>query len=181
MKQKNEFRPANLRTLLAVTLVLMALGGGALFYWGVTNVREYAVAVDQRGIDAEASGQQIQELQVLKNQLSQSNSLVAKANKLFATPSNYQSQALNDVRNYANAANLSIAHTSFSTPGEGGSYAITVAFNEPVTYSQLITFLHQVEGNIPKLQVSELSLKRVENGDANSVSVGDIKIDIAVR
>lgn len=181
MKQKSEFRPANLRTLLAILLVIITLGGGALFYLGVTTVREYAVTVAQRGVDAKASEQQLQELQVLKNQLAQSNSLVEKANKLFSTPSKYQSQALNDVRNYARTSGLSIKHTSFTSPDTGGAYAITVSFNNPTDYDKLINFLHQVEGNIPKLQVSELSLEHADNGNPNSVSVENIKIDIAVR
>lgn len=181
MNTKKQFRPADLRTLLAVALVIITLGGGALFYLGLTAVREYAVTVAERGVDAEASRQQIQELQRLKNQLTQSNALVEKADKLFATPDNYQSKALNDVRAYASAAGLSIANTSFSSPSEGGSYAITVSFKEPVSFTKLIAFLNNVEGNIPKLQVSEISLDHVAGGDKDSVSVGDIKIDIAVR
>lgn len=181
MNSKKQFRPENLRTLLAVALVIVTLGGGALFYLGLTTVREYADEVARSAVDAEASGGQVQELQHLKARLAQSNSLVAKANKLFATPENYQSQVLNDVRNYANAAGLSIANTSFDDPSEGGTYAITVSFKEPVSFSKLIAFLNNVEGNLPKLQVSDISLGHTEGGNADSVSVGDIKIDIAVR
>lgn len=180
MKPKKQFRPADLRTLLAVLLVIVTLGGGALFYWGLNIVREYAVTVNQRGVDAEASGKQIQELQLLKSQLDQSNSLVEKANQLFSTPEAYQAQVLNDVRSYADAAGLAIANTSFSDPSTGSTYAITVSFQEPVLYSELIAFLNNVESNLPKLQVSKIALGQT-GGGADSVKVNELKIDIAVR
>lgn len=180
MKQKKQFRPSNLRTLLAVLIVLVTIGGGALFYYGLGIVRDYAVSVDQRALDAEASGRQIQELQLLKSQLDQSNSLVDKANQLFAAPGTYQSQALNDVRAYAAAAGMAISNTSFSDPSTGGEYAISVTFREPVTFSQLIAFLNNVEGNLPKLQVSAITLGYADGG-ADSVEVGEMKINIAVR
>ncbi len=180
MKPKKQFRPADLRTLLTVLLVIITLGGGALFYYGLTLVSDYAVTVDQKSVDAEASGKQIQELQLLKGQLAQSNSLVEKANQLFATPGNYQTQVLNDIRSYADTAGLSIVNTSFSDPSTGSSYAITVSFENPVSYSGLIAFLNNVEGNLPKLQVSKISLGYGNDG-ADSVKVNDIIIDIAVR
>lgn len=181
MKQKQQFSPAKLRTLLASALVLVTLGGGALFYYGLTTVREYAIKVNQSAVDAEASGQQIQGLQTLKAQLSQNTSLVSKANQIFATPESYQGQALNDVRRYADAAGLTIANTSFSDPSTGAAHAITVSFREPVSYAGLIAFLNNVEGNLPKLQVSALDLGYQDGGNADSVKVGEIKINIAVR
>jgi hypothetical protein len=180
MKQKQQFRPSNLRTILAVLLVVISVGGGALFYWGLTIVRDYAVTVNQRAVDAVASSKQVQELQVLKNQLTQSDSLISKANQLFASPTSYQAQVLNDVRAYAGAAGLSIANTSFPNTSETGTYSIVLTFKAPVSYSKLITFLNNVEGNLPKLQVSEITLGYV-NGGADSVQVGEVKIQVAVR
>jgi len=181
MKPKKQFRPSDLRTLLVVMLVIITLAGGALFYWGLTLVRDYAVSVNERSIDASASAQQIEELQLLKSQLSQSNSLVDKANQLFSTPESYQAQILGDVQKYAAAAGISIDSTSNNDPSTGVAYGITVRFEEPVAYSQLIGFLNNIEGNVPKLQVSEISLGHADIGGQDSVRVGDIKIEIAVR
>lgn len=181
MKPKKQFRPADLRTLLTVILIAVTLGGGALFYWGLGIVREYAISVNERSIDAAASAKQIEELQLLKSKLSQSDSLITKANQLFTTPDAYQAQALKDVQKYATAAGLTIANTSFSDPSSGGTYGITVSFKKPVAYSALIGFLNNVESNVPKLQVSAISLGHQDGGGQDSVSVNDIKIDIAVR
>jgi len=180
MQPKKQFRPANLRTLLGFLLVVIVLGGSAIFYWGLGLVRDYATEVNQTVVDADASANQIQELQTLKAQLAQSNSLVEKANQLFSTPDAYQARALSDVTNYANAAGLSIANTSSDGESTPGAHTLTVTFKNPVSYSKLITFLSNVESNLPKLQVSSLSLNR-SGGGADSVSVSEIKIDISVR
>lgn len=180
MKDKKQFTPQNLRAILAFLLVVLIAGGAGLLYLGIGELREYSVKVEQRLADAEASGRQINELQTLKNQLAQSNSLIEKANQLFAAPGSYQGQVLNDLRKYADAAGLSLANTSFSDANQG-TRSVTISLREPVTYSKLIAFLNNVEGNLPKLQVSSISLGRVDGGGADTVKVGEIKIDISVR
>lgn len=179
MDNKKPFRPQNMRTLLTTLLVIAFVGGGAAFYWGLGLVREYATTVNQRLVDAKASGEQVQALQALKSQLNQSTTLVDKANLLFATPDTYQAQVLNDIRRHADAAGISVTTTNFSPAGEG-TPSVTIALRQPVTYTQLITFLSNIESNLPKLQVSSISLGTGTSG-SNSISVGDIKIDIAVR
>lgn len=176
---KKSFKPQDLRTLLSVLLVLVLLGGGAAFYWGLGIVQQYATDVNHRLADADASGKQVDELRLLKNQLAQSNSLVEKANSLFATPNNYQSRALSDINRYASSAGLSIAKTKVDDAPQ--SYAIIVSFKQPVSFKKLVTFLNNVERNLPKMQVSSLSLGPANGGGADAVQTGDIKINISVR
>jgi hypothetical protein len=176
---KKPFKPQDLRTLLGVLLAIVLLGGGAVFYWGLGIVQNYSVDVNHRLADADASGKQIEELRVLKGQLAQSNSLVEKANRLFATPDNYQSRALADINKYADAAGLSIAKTSVDDAPQ--SHAIIVSLKQPVSYKKLITFLNNIEGNLPKMQISSISLGPTSSGGADTVQTGDIKIDISVR
>ena len=177
MQPKKQFRPANLRALLGVLLAVIILGGGALFYWGLSFVQEYAGQVNQKAADAEGSSKQVQNLQALKTKLAQSASLVDKANQLFSTPEAYQSQALTDIKRYADAAGLSIASTTFPE----GTNAAVVTLKGPVAYAKLITFLTNIESNLPKLQVSSLSLGNPDNGTAGNVKTNEIKIDISVR
>lgn len=180
MKAKKTFKPQNLRSLLVTMLVLIVIAGAGLFYLGLNFVREYAVEVNHRLLDAQASGQQIENLQSLKAQLSESNSLVEKANALFSTPANYQTQALTDIKNYADAAGVSIASTTFADAASG-AYAVTITLKQPVAYSKLVHFLDAVESNLPKMQVTSIVLGHVDGGGADSVKVGEIKIDISVR
>ncbi len=178
MNPKKEFRPQHLRTVLAFIFVIVLIGGIGLFYVGLGMVKEYSAEVNQRLVDAEASGKQVDELQMLKNQLSQSDSLIKKANQLFATPNSYRAQVLSDVENYATAADLSINRIAFK---EGSEHTVTVTLSSPVSYKSLITFLNNIETNLPKLQVSALSLQTVDATDVDSVGVGNIEIDVLVR
>lgn len=166
---------------MSFLLVAIAAGSAALFIFALDGVRDYSKEVNHRREDAEASLQQISGLQALKGKLSESESLVGKANLLFATQDNFQGQALTDIRNYANAADLTVANTKFES-GDDGAQTVVVSFEESsVSYSKLIHFLENIEGNVPKMQVSSLPLTHIKGGGANSVEVKDIKIRIYVR
>lgn len=178
MKPKKQFKPQNLRTILSFIFTIVLLAGAGAFYFGLGVLKDYSTEVNQRLVDADASGKQIEELQTLKSQLSQSTSLVGKANQLFATPDTYQARALSDIKNYADIAGLSLESTNFDS---ASPQTIIVKLGEPVTYGKLITFLTNVESNLPKLQVSSISLGHITGGASDSVKVGEIKIDISVR
>lgn len=178
MKQKPQFGPQALRTILTVLFSVIVLTGGYFFYWGLGEIRDYSEQVNQQLANADASGQQIEKLQSLKQQLAQSTVLVEKANQLFAAPGTYQSQALADIESYARSAGLSIASTAFE---KDAATTVTVKFNSPIAYSKLITFLTNIESNLPKLKVSAVSLDRPERGGVGNVQVDDIKIDVSVR
>jgi len=174
-------KPQTLRAVLCVTLVIIIAGGLGLFYLGLNEVRKFAVEVNHSVTDAEASRVQVQALQGLKGQLAQSETLIAKANQMFATPDNYQNQAIADTRNYAAASGIAIAKISFDESIAGSNPTLSVSLRAPVPYDKLIQFLDGIEGNIPKMQVSKVGLNHVNGGNANSVAVDDIKITIATR
>lgn len=178
MEPKKQFKPQNLRSLLLFVITIVAIAGALVFYVGLGIVKDYSAQVNQRLADANASGKQIEELQTLKSQLAQSNSLVEKANQLFATPNDYRSRTLSDIKNYADAAGLSLESTKFD---DASAQTVVVTLSPPVSYVKLINFLSNIESNLPKLQVSSVSLGHVDGGKADSVEVDEIKIDISVR
>lgn len=177
---KQLLTPQSLRSILSFFLIVIVLGGTALFYFGLEAVRTYAVSVNQRLEDANASDKQVGQLQTLKNQLAQSESLIEKANSMFATPDSYQSQALTDIQNYANKAGVQIESTGFEN-AETGIYTVVVKLANPTSYSKLIQFLALTEGNLPKMQVSSIDLKHIPGSDGDTVETGEIKINISVR
>jgi hypothetical protein len=175
------FKPQTLRAVLIVLLIAVLSLGAGVFYLGLKEVDDMALEVNHSIADAEASKLRIQKLQVLKNQLSQSDALVAKANQVFATPSTYESQALTDIRTYAAASGLTIEKTEFSPPQTGTNPSVTVNLASPVSYAKLINFLSNIESNMPKMQVINMSISRINGGNANLVTVDDMKIMIATR
>lgn len=178
MKKDRRFKAQNLRSLLSLLFVIVLLAGGALFYLGLNEVRDYSKEVNQQIANAEASEKKVTQLQNLKNRLAESNQLVDKANQLFSTPNNYQARALADIERYASVAGLSTTGTSF---GDQASTTVTVKFQSPVSYRKLLTFLSLVESNLPKMQVTSINLGYPDDGNPENVRVGDIKINVSVR
>ncbi len=178
---RQPFSPQTLRGALVVLLILVIAGGAGLFYLGLNEIRTYAIEVNHSIADAEASNVQVQTLQSLKGQLTQSEALIAKANQMFAMRESYQTQAITDIRNYANTSGIALVKTSFDAPVPGVNPVMTVSLKAPVSYSKLIQFLDAIEGNIPKMQVSNIAISHVNAGNADSVTVDDIKITIATR
>lgn len=181
MAAKKAFNAQGLRAVLAFLLVAVVLGGACLFYLGLNTVKDFSIQVNHTLKDADASSAQVTQLQLLKGQLSESESLIAKADSFYASPANYQAQASGDLKNYANQVGLSIASIDFDDPVTTGNYSLSLTFKEPVNYSKLVQFLGLVEGNLPKLQVSTISLKHKPSGGADDVEVDTIKINVAVR
>lgn len=181
MAAKKAFNAQGLRAILAFLLVAVVLGGACLFYLGLNTVRDFSATVNHSLQDADTSSAQVTQLQLLKGQLSNSEALGAKADSVFASPSNYQGQASNDLKVYANQTGLRIASIDYDDPSKTGAYSLTLSLKDPVSYSKLVQFLGLIEGNLPKLQVSELSLGHKPLGNADDIQVNSIKINVAVR
>lgn len=175
---KKRFKPQDLRTLLGLLLVIVLGGGAALFYIGLQQVKDYSVTVNQRLAEADTISTQASEAQALQAQLAESNTLITKAGQIFASRTNARTQLSNDVKKYAQHAGLSIDSISFDAPAS--STTATVQLSNPVTYTQLITFLNNLEGNLPKLQTRALSVSR-SNASNGMVNVDNLKIEISAR
>ncbi len=182
MQKKDSFlNPQSLKTILIILLIVVAGGLGALFYFGLNGIKQYAIEVNHRTDDAAASEKQVEELQVLKRRLAQSQLLIGKANQLSATQENFQAQALTDIRAIADHAGVSIASTQFSAATEDGGHSLIIKLNSPVSYRKLITFFDGIESNLPKMQITSVTLGHVTGGSADSVKTENINIKLTVK
>lgn len=179
---KKSMKASSLRSfLIALVVILLLLVAGG-FYLGFQQVRTFAIEVSHSAVDADASGKQIEELQILKRELEARENLVTKANKLFATADSYQSQALSDVQKYAETYEVTILNTDFESSAQGvidNTFVITL--KSPVSYDKLLRFLDAIEGNLPKMQVTSVSLGHSSSGTAGEVTTEAIKIGISTR
>ncbi len=183
---KKSMRASSTRSLLIFLVILLFAATGVGFYFAFQQVRAYAVTVSHATVDADASGKQIEELQTLKQELADREQLVTKANKLFATQDNYQAQALKDVQKYAQTYGLTVLNTKFESATDGPADTNTgnvfvISLQSPVSYAKLLQFLDAIEGNLPKMQITSISLGHVTGDTAGNVSTDDIKIGIATR
>ncbi|MCD8561577.1 hypothetical protein LRY29_00685 [Candidatus Saccharibacteria bacterium] len=178
---KHSFKPQSLKRILIFLLFVVIAAGAGLFYLGLQRVQEFGIEVNHRLVDAEASLNRIQGLQLLKNELAQNESLVVQANQVFAMPESYQSQVLTDIRNYADKSGLEIEGTDFGDAGANGTQTVTVRVVNPASYQSLILFLRGIETNLPKMQVASIRLNHVPDGGADSVAVEDFKLEVWIR
>ena len=180
------------RNLLSFLMFVVVLGSIAGFYFGLQMVKTYALDVSHTVSDANASGKNIEELGDLKQALAEREVLVSKANSLFATTNTYQSQVLKDLQKYAATAGVTITNTEFdkqtsddttTAPATtaANSHSVVVTIGSPVSYAKLIAFLDALEGNLPKLQVTGVSLSRPTVTSGDLVTTEKITITVATR
>jgi len=179
------------RNILGFLMFIVIVGAAAGFYFGLQTIKAYALDVSHTVSDANASGKNIEQLSELKQALADREPLVAKANSLFATEATYQSQVLKDLQKYASDAGITISNTEFDkqspsdtaptvVPGTKGENVV-VTIQSPVSYAKLMKFLDELEGNLPKLQVTGVSLNRPTNASGDLVATDKITITVATR
>ena len=185
---KKQMKATAVRKLLTTVIVILILAGAAGFYFGLQQVKSFALVASHTAADATASAKNVKSLQDLKENLAESGTLVDKANQLFSTDASYQSQALKDVQKYASESGLTISNTNFD-PGSGATTAgvigtghtFVISLQSPVEYKKLLQFLNDIEGNLPKMQIVSLELSRPTSGTAGQVGIGDTTIEISTR
>ena len=170
------------RSFLTVLMIVILAGLAGGFYLAYQQVRAYAVEVSHTVVDAEASGKQIEQLQDLKSDLQQRESLVNKAKLLFSTADNYQSQALKDVQKYAQTYGITILNTNFEPVADTTEgHIIVLTLQSPLSYTKLLQFLDAIEGNLPKMQVTSVSLGHSTSGANGDITTDAIRIGISTR
>ena len=182
--KKPKITAVSVRKFLTTLLVILIIAGVGGFYFGLQQVRSFGVDVSHDVADANASGKNIERLQELKVILDEREALILKADGIFSTEANYQSQALTDVQRYAAAYNLRILTTNFeskpTTPiANGHNFSITL--QTPTNYEKLLQFLNAIEGNLPKMQIASITLSRAPTAKASDVTVGTITITISTK
>lgn len=177
------------RNILGSLLVIIILGSIAGFYFGLQLVKDYALEVSHAVTDSNASGKTIEQLGVLKQQLAEGQPLVTKANQLFSTPSTYQTQALKDISKYASEAGVTISGidslgaASESDPAATTpqTYSEVITIQSPVSYVSFVKFINAIEGNLPKMQITGISLKRPTAQSGDLIITDKITISVSVR
>ena len=181
---KKAFEATSLRKLLTFLIVVVLLAAIGGFYLGLQYIRETAVEVSHATEDAKASGDQVEKLRVLQKQLTQAKSLVQKADKIFATEANYQTQSVKALQRYAKASGVTISKTDFTQTGDIASMparTVTIELDNPVSYAKLLRFIELVEGSLPKMQVSSITISRPDAARGDNVNVGKIAIKVSVQ
>lgn len=176
------------RNILATTLVIVIIGAAVGFYFGLQIIKSYALDVSHAVADSHASGTNVQDLSLLKQQLADGQGLVEKANELFATPATYQTQALKDITKYANESGISIssidsAKSADQTTGAAATpdYSEVITIQSPVSYAKFVQFLDAIEGNLPKMQITGIAIGRPTIPSGDQITTDKITVTVSTR
>lgn len=199
-KRLGGLSPVKLRFALIATTVLIILLSGVGFWFFKEWLATYANSVNSDAQQAEVSGSDIASLQRLKTQLEEDSVAVNRTKNIVADSKSYeyQNQIMSDLNAYANTSGVKIVSYGFdggagatpgataSTPAAGTAPApsglkstkITVTVNNPVKYTAIMRFIHSIEANLTKMQLSGVSLRK-DAGD--TVNVDPLTVEVYIR
>ena len=197
-------KATTLRLLLIIALALILLGIGVGFYLGYSSLKSVASETSKAQSEADASDQKLTQLQNTKLELEKNADIVKKAEQVVAESKSYQyqNQIINDLTTYASQSGMTIKSFTFSdsssdssgqtTQGQGGSTTsipnvnsvmVTVELGGDMSYLATLRFVHLIEQNLTRMQISDLSLSGGDTGqqDGAQEQTQTLNIEVYVR
>lgn len=199
-KGKRQFTATSMRTALGILLFTLLAGMIGGFYFIYSFLSTEAADVAETQTKAKSLDSELQHLINLQRQLSLNKSTIEKTEKIVAESQSYryQDQIINDLTGYASQTEVSITSFTFQdslaattpgaasantpTPTQGGSLKsifVSVLLEPNLEYTKLLRFMQLIEGNLTRMQISELSLTKGEQG--GTVGAQTLSIEVYVK
>lgn len=183
------------RTTLSICLLLAVSVATVLVVLAVRFADTYSAQVKQTVFDASNSEDRVNDITQLANKMKQNKASVDHVEQIVADSKSYEYQDLivNDLRSMAEKAKVSITSFDFSpqtangkpkpkTSGPLHSKMVNVTLANPINYNNFLNFLHYIELNNTKMQVSNVALTTITSGkDAGSINSESLEIEVYVR
>lgn len=154
--------------LFTLLLIIVILGIGGALYYAFKTLPAYASSVNEKLAQANLTSATGKGPQQATGQ-----TLRLRANKYFVLPSTMESQLSTDIYNYAKLTAIPIQTLQFDVPAK----SVTIVIAGDIPYDKFIAFLTALEGNVPKLTTTALSVKQ----SGSNVTVETLRAAIAVR
>jgi TolA-binding protein len=200
--KKYELSAAQFRLILSISLFLILAIMLTVAGFSYNELKKVAVNVSHISADANASSNNVETLEQIKQKLNDDKDVITRTNNIVAESKSYQyqDQIIADLKDYANRAGIVLTNFDFSstattsTPGSNAaptppptapppsgvkSTTVSVALKNPINYENLLKFLQSIERNLTKMQISKVSLTKSESD--NSVSSDALTIEVYVR
>lgn len=159
---------SKVRIVLIILLVLSVVGLGLGAWWLQGMLVKNTIAEDHAKIDSQISSQEVERLQQLQKELAGKQDVVERASQIASTANNYQyqDQVVGDLKSYAERNGIIIGSFDFGTQASANAQApagttltpFTLTLKGPVEFAKFMRFLSDIENNLTKIQVSNLTL-----------------------
>lgn len=202
-KQVSGLSAQKLRILLIVGIVFLIIISGVGFWFAHKQLIGFAEQVRASTATANASTQDLANLQSLKTQLAEDADTVERTKNIVADSQyySYQDQIIKDINTYASRAGVTITGFTFgagtsgpgSQPAAGGtaatggakpvpglkSVSVSVTIKSPVKYGNIMNFIHSIEQNLTKMQLAGISLTKDPQSD--NVTANSLTLEVYTR
>lgn len=181
MKQ-SKMSAIKLRAVLSFLIVLLFGLSGVGFYFAQDWLKQFSATVGQSIVDSSSGGGNLRSLEQLQTDLEAREDVISKTANIVTSSLTYQDQAIKDLDTYAKATGISIDRYDFTQVGATSAEptSITVILKSPVSYTGLLKFLRAIETNLPKMQISGITLGRVI-GDPTLVRADQVTVEVYTR
>ena len=201
MKKGLTASSARIVLALFLLIILAAMVAGSYFAYSFLSTTSKEVTDMQT--EASAVDMKIQNLLKLKDQLEKNPVATKKAEQIVAESKSYQyqNQIINDLSIYAAKANVPIQSFTFQDSSTSSakssssssqtttkkptsvngvkSITVSIQLGDKVPYNNLLHFLHLVENNVTRMQISGVSISRGEQ--RGEVSAQSLELGVYVR
>jgi TolA-binding protein len=185
MIQRLFITATRLRLILVTTLLAMATVAVVTIHFLHEGLDTFAIEVSHATADAKASEDNIQKLQKVQQELTTNKAIIERTNNIVADSKSYQyqNQIITDLNQYAAKAGIGITNIDFTsttpslaTPGAPSgpiptgvkSTSVSITIDNPVIYNNLLNFIHSIEQNLTKMQISRIGLAKGAGSDVTS-------------
>ncbi|NCQ54047.1 hypothetical protein COV88_02520 [Candidatus Saccharibacteria bacterium CG11_big_fil_rev_8_21_14_0_20_41_19] len=189
-KPKTGLQATSLRKAMITLVVILIILASVGFYFGQDWLTKYAAEVDQTTSGSSASSSSSQALSQLHEEITNNQPIGAKASALVASSQNYQNKIISDLNKYASSTGISIAGYNLTQPTITGDDAgatisgvkskfVTITLNNPIPIRSLLQFFKAIESNLPKMQITGISISSSSTKD--NVTVDPLTIEVYTK
>ena len=189
------------RITLSICLTLTLIVTTAAIVFSVRYIKSYSNEVQQAYYAADTSQTRIDTINRLADSIEHQSDSVARVEQIVADSKHYQYQdvIISDLRSMAGKAGVTItdfnftsasavAGTSGTAPKKSGatsglhSSTVGITLSNPVDYQSFLNFIHYIELNNTKMQISSVSLSALSGSpNSNNVSSDTLQIEVYIR
>ncbi len=192
---KSGMNATKLRATLGTVVVLMIIVIGVGFYFTQDFLSKQAADVNSIVVKSTAGNGNSESVIELQKAIKDMQPAVEKANAILTPSASYTEQIISDLNKIAARAGVTIADYSFAdtTAGNAATTApqptnisgvqiktATVTIANPVQYSSLLTFIKLIETNLPKMQISGITVAK-DTSSGGTVTVQPLTVEVYTR
>lgn len=197
MIKGKKLQATTLRLILIASLFLIAIITSVIFSLASDGLRERATEASRVLAKANSSQNDIQILQRIEAELEKNKEIADRASSIVADSQSYQyqDQIIKDLTDYAARSGITITNFDFGTtksattgspppasspqtPAGVKSTSVSITLKNPVSYEAVLRFIHSVEQNLTKMQISKIGLSKESDGNVVSDA---LTIEVYVR